>query len=350
MRIVHTIFDFYPGGAELMLADIANEQALAGHNVHIVVLNNVYTEEALNRISPDVSVHLLNRPAGSRNPLWIWRYNRMLWRLSPDIIHFHNDGLMKTVLKRRDTFYAGTVHDTQIDIKGYRRCDKIFAISDAVQHDLKDRLNIESTVVVNGINFDMIEISHKQNCDNSSWKIVQVASVLPSKKGQDILIKAIPLLKKQGIDVKVDFIGKRYDNGELDRLVEEENVADSVAFLGLCDRSYVYSHLKDYDLCCHPARYEGFGLALVEAMGAKIPVLASDLDGPAEILDENRYGLLFESNNPQACADAIEKVITAYPIFKANAQGKAYKHICENYSIKATAENYIAEYQKLINQ
>ena len=347
MKIVHAIFSMNIGGAELMLTDIANAQADAGNEVIILVLNDSTTGEVMSRLSGKVKVCLLKRPEGSRNPLWIWRYNRLLWRLAPDIVHFHNDGLMKYVLKRRDTFYAGTVHDTQINISGYRRCDKIFAISDAVQHDLKDRLNIESTVVVNGINFDMIEISHKQNCDNSSWKIVQVASVLPSKKGQDILIKAIPLLKKQGIDVKVDFIGKRYDNGELDRLVEEENVADSVAFLGLCDRSYVYSHLKDYDLCCHPARYEGFGLALVEAMGAKIPVLASNIDGPAEILDENRYGLLFEGDNPQACADAIEKVITAYPIFKANAESNAYNHVVRNFSIKNTAARYIEEYQKL---
>lgn len=350
MRIVHTIFDFYPGGAELMLADIANEQALAGHDVHIVVLNNVYAEEALKRISPDVSVHLLNRPEGSHNPLWIWRYNRLLWRLAPDIVHFHNDGLMKIVLKRRGTVYVGTVHATHIDIKHFRRCEQIFAISSAVRDDLKIRLGLDSVVVTNGVDFKAISYSESKDMDSKSVRIVQVASVSPDIKGQDILIKAIPLLKKRGIDVKVDFIGKRYDKGELDRLVKEENVADSVSFLGMRDRSYVYSHLKDYDLCCHPARYEGFGLALVEAMGAKIPVLASDLDGPAEILDENRYGLLFESDNPQACADAIEKVITAYPIFKANAQGKAYKHICENYSIKATAENYIAEYQKLINQ
>lgn len=347
MRIVHAIFSMNIGGAELMLTDIANAQADAGNEVIILVLNDSTTGEVMSRLSGKVKVCLLKRPEGSRNPLWIWRYNRLLWRLAPDIVHFHNDGLMKIILKRRGTVYVGTVHDTQINISGYRRCDKIFAISDAVQKDLKDRLNIESTVVANGINFDMIEISRAQNCHNSTWKIVQVASVLPSKKGQDILIKAIPLLKKQGIDVKVDFIGKRCDNGELDRLVEEENVADSVAFLGVCDRSYVYSHLKDYDLCCHPARYEGFGLALVEAMGAKIPVLASNIDGPAEILDENRYGLLFEGDNPQACADAIEKVITAYPIFKANAESNAYNHVVRNFSIKNTAARYIEEYQKL---
>lgn len=346
MRIVHAIFSMNTGGAELMLTDIANAQADAGNEVIVLVVNDSTTDEVMSRLSGKIKVCLLKRPEGSRNPLWILRFNRLLRSLHPNIVHMHNDSIMRMVFKSRKTKYVGTVHIPGINIRHFKRANRIFAISQAVKEDLKRRLNIDSTVVANGVRFEDIEQNTRKACAKPV-RLVQAGRVEISLKGQDILIKALAILKEKGLDVNADFIGEPFDAERLNILAEKLGVADRVSFLGRYNRSRLYRELKNYDIAVQPSRIEGFGLTLVEAMGAKVPVVASDIEGPAEILDENRYGLLFESDNPQACADAIEKVITAYPIFKANAESSAYNYVVRNYSIKNTAARYIEEYQKL---
>ncbi len=82
-----------------------------------------------------------------------------------------------------------------------------------------------------------------------------------NKKGQDILINAISILKKRNIkNIEVSFIGTGNDIHILKQMADNLGVSEQIHFLGLKDRQYIYSHLKEYDLMCHPARYEGFGL------------------------------------------------------------------------------------------
>lgn len=347
MRIVHVIYSMNTGGAELMLTDIANAQAEAGHEVVVLVINNSTTPEVISRLSDKVELRLLKRPEGSRNPLWILRFNRELRRLNPDVVHMHNDSIMCLVLKSRKTRYVGTIHIPGINVRHFKRADRIFAISQAVKDDMKNRLNIESTVIVNGVEFGSIEQNTRKK-PNEPLRIVQAGRVEISLKGQDILIRAIALLKQQGLNAVVDFIGEPFDAGQLKSLAGELGIADNICFLGRQSRSDLYRRLKDYDIAVQPSRIEGFGLTLVEAMAAKIPVIASNIEGPAEILQDNRYGLLFESENPQDLADAIARVYNTYPIFKANAETAAYRHAVENYSIDSTARNYLNAYHSLI--
>ncbi len=347
MRILHAIYSMMSGGAELMLTDIANIQAEQGHEVHLMIINEMESDEVMRRLSPKVQVHRIHRPEGSRNPFYILKFNLALRHIHPDIVHIHVDSIMRLIVKSRKTKYVGTIHNTGIDVKHLLRADRIFAISQAVKDDLKSRLNIDSTIVVNGIDFDKID-KNKRKKPSSPLRMVQTGRVVIYQKGHDILIRAIAILKKKGLQTHVDFIGEPKDKEMLLQLANGLDVSDSVNFLGCYDRSDLYKKLSEYDLGVMPSRFEGFGLALVEAMAAAIPVIASNVDGPAEILKENRYGLLFESENPEALADAIAKVANAYPIFKANAETAAYRYAVENYSIDATANKYLEEYKKLL--
>ncbi len=349
MKIVHAIYSMCTGGAELMLVDIANIQASLGHDVHLLIINAVEEPEVMNRLSSSVQIHRIGRRPGSRNPLPILKFNYVLSKIRADIVHIHVDSIMRLIIKNRRTCYVGTIHNTGIELRYLIRANRIFAISQAVQEDLKERQAIDTTVVLNGIDFREINANErKKACE--PLRVVQVGRLQCEQKGQDILLFAVAELKKRGVDVSVDFMGELHDYKQLSVLAKNLEVEDRVNFLGRCDRSDVYKHLCDYDIFVQPSRYEGFGLTLVEAMGAKIPVVASDIDGPAEILCENRYGLLFESENPRACADAIEQVANAYPLFKANAEGPAYRHAVENYSIEATARNYLLQYEKLLDK
>ena len=68
--------------------------------------------------------------------------------------------------------------------------------------------------------------------------------------------------------------------------------------------------LSESDIFVLPSRYEGFGIAIVEAMMAKIPVIASDLDGSAREILEGGYGYLFDVGNDKKLADLLEQIIS----------------------------------------
>lgn len=350
MKIAHVIFSMNTGGAELMVVDIMNHQIRQGHEVSLVIINNTFTQSILDNIVPEVNIVKLNRPAGSKNPLWLWRYNRLLSRLKADVYHFHHDkavGMLKT--RSRNAIYVGTVHATTIELAYYQKLDKIYSISAAVKEDIAARHGLDSAVIYNGVSTDRILPSIESYNHGKTFKIVQTGRVECEVKGQDILVDALAMLTNSGYDVTVDFIGAPIDQAILDKKAAQLGVESRLTFLGLKSRDYIYGHLKDYDLFIQPSRYEGFGLALVEAMAAKVPVVASDIDGPAEILDGNRYGRLFKNEDARACSEAIIDVIDHYPDYYRQAAAAAYERALQ-YSIANTARQYSDAYAELLKQ
>jgi glycosyltransferase involved in cell wall biosynthesis len=132
-------------------------------------------------------------------------------------------------------------------------------------------------------------------------------------------------------------------------MIREYHLEDQIHMLGNKDRHWVYEHLADYDLFIHPSRREGFGLSLVEAMAAGLPVIASNCDGPAEILEHGRYGILFENGSVESLAEAILKMIDMLKNGEAQTLAEsAYTHALQHYSIHRTASEYINLYERIL--
>lgn len=347
MNIVHVICSLYTGGAELLLIDLAKRQADLGNNVSIVVINNVYEQPLIESIDKRINIQLIHRPEGSRNPLYHLRLYLTIKRRHPDIIHFHNDSAAKIASLFRKTICVGTVHRPGINICNYNKLNCVYAISQTVADDLMSRHGLSSEIILNGINFDAIKCKTAEYIQSETFRIIQTGRVQCKVKGQDIMVRAIEILSKEGRNVSVDFIGEPYDSEILTDLAAELDISDRIRILGRKSREYIYTNLCNYNLGAMPSRYEGFGLTLVEAMAAKIPVVATNVDGPAEILMDNRYGLLCNPEDPEDLARAIAQVMDNYPEYSALAQGQAYNYAHDNFSIDATAAHYIRAYNNL---
>ncbi len=350
MNIVHLICSLNTGGAELLLIDLTRCQSELGHTVSIIVVNDSYEQTLINSIDTRVKVRLIHRPEGSRNPLYMFRLYNSIRRLHPNIIHFHHDSAAKIAPLFKKTIRVGTVHCPGINIRNYTNLDKIFSISQAVADDLEARQGIISEVILNGIDFDDINSNPKPYTNGDTLRIVQTGRLDCSIKGQDIMTEAVAILTKKGRSVSVDFIGEPYDKQTIDELSARLGVSDRIHVLGRKSREYIYKNLCAYHLGAMPSRYEGFGLTLIESMAAKIPVVATNVDGPAEILMDNRYGLLCKPEDPEDLARAIASVMDNYKQFSANAKGAAYDYARDNFSIDATAAHYIQEYHRLLNR
>lgn len=345
MKIVHLIYSFNTGGAETMLIDIMNEQAKT-EEVTLIIINDSTTRSLIDNINKKVNVIYLSRKEGAKSVLPFIKLNWLLLRMKPHAIHVHNESICTTLLPALNRKVFLTVHALHYPLKHARQAKCLFAISDAVKDDILSKGNYNVKVIPNGINIEQIEKKEHTGAGyTKAFKIIQVARLESDKKGQDILIDAIAVLKERGIDnVLVDFIGTGSSMDALMQQARSKGVEENIGFLGLRDRKYIYSHLKDYDLMCHPARYEGFGLTVAEGIAAMLPVLVSDEGGPYEIINKGKLGFSFRMEDAKDCADRIEYIIDNYRE-AINITDKAYEHIKKHYSVEKMVKEYIESYK-----
>jgi glycosyltransferase involved in cell wall biosynthesis len=343
MKNIHLIFSLRTGGTENMLVDIVNEQCLHAE-VTLYIVNDVINYDILRRLSENAHVKQFNRRPGSRNPLPLLSLNAALLKERGDIIHCHNYNMIDLLLPVFRKKAVLTIHNTisrPIDFTRYHRC---FAISAAVQESLRVHAGAGSKVVQNGVAFSAIKARGTHNREGV-FRVLQTGRLDHQTKGQHTAIMALGILKKRGItNVQIDFIGEGNSANYLKQLSREQEVAAQVRFLGLRDRSYVYQQLQQYDLLIQPSLYEGFGLTIVEAMAARVPVLVSDIDGPLEVIEKGRYGYYFRKENAEDMAARIADIMNTDTTQITTMAEGAYWHARKNFDIRNTALNYLQEY------
>lgn len=367
MRIVHVFWSLTFGGIETMLVNIANAQAKLGADVFLMIINDAWDESLLKTILPDVHKVFIHRKYRSKGINFIFRYNKVLKQLNPDIIHLHDPHLYgiifnqhlkeKTCVTLHDTPY-GRVSISHIvrflfpfcdfKLKGnvaYLDCiHPTFSISNSVAQKLQNIYNIESTVVNNGIITSDFKTRDSINTCADRLRLVQVSRIEHQKKGQDLIIKAVAEMNGE---VEIDFIGVGSSMNYLKSLVTELGINDYVHFLGKKSQEYIKNNLYKYDLFVQPSRYEGFGLTVAEAMAAEVPVLVSSGQGPTEITCGNKYGWIFENENINDLICKLHYIHKNYN--KALEKAKqARLYVREKYDVSVTANKYIVEYKNMI--
>jgi glycosyltransferase involved in cell wall biosynthesis len=145
--------------------------------------------------------------------------------------------------------------------------------------------------------------------------LLGVVAQLTPWKGQDTAIEALRIVCGQGIDAHLLLIGSakfvasstRFDNRSylagLRAQIAHAGLEDRVSFLG--EREDVPELVRALDVLLLPSWEEPFGRALIEAMALNVPVVATNVGGPSEIIREGREGFLVEPRNPRAWAKAI---------------------------------------------
>lgn len=149
--------------------------------------------------------------------------------------------------------------------------------------------------------------------------VVAVLAQITPWKGQDDAIRAVAEVRLKYPNVKLLLVGSakfvakatRYDNlaylDHLQRLVAELDLDEQVRFLG--ERDDVPTVLGATDALLVPSWEEPFGRTVIEAMAMEVPVIATDVGGPAEVVSDGEDGLLLAPRDPHAWATAISTLI-----------------------------------------
>lgn len=350
MKICHVIFSMETGGAEVLTVQLLNESC-AEHEVSLVIINKKWNKVLLNQLDRRVKVYYINRTPGSRNIIPLLKLNLVLMSINPDVVHSHDPQVAK-VIKWKGSKFLHTIHDVGIPVTEYRLYDRLVAISDTVRRDASIRSHLDIHKVYNGVPSELFVKRRDHSLgDHEPIRLVQVSRLIHEKKGQDILLEALHKLRfNYGVQTfTLDFIGVGPSKEYLENLTRELQLEKQVHFIGEKPRDWIYQNLRQYHLLVQPSRYEGFGLTVIEGLAAGLPVLASDTDGPAELIEHLPAGFLFDSENPASCASMLFHI---YRLYKQNRIAdlleEAAPLVEERYSLQSCVRGYYKEYESLL--
>lgn len=162
--------------------------------------------------------------------------------------------------------------------------------------------------------------------DDTPVRILYV-SRLEKRKGSDLFLEAIVTLLRRHPTVQVDIVGRDSYASEPERSMETQfrrlhPTVSGVTFHGEMSDEALVNFYHDADIFCVPSRYESFGIIFIEAMRYKLPVVALDVGGAQDIVENGVTGLLCSDQSSAAVHAALERLVSD-PVLRKSMGEKA---------------------------
>lgn len=210
-------------------------------------------------------------------------------------------------------------------------------------------------IIPNGIEQSASSIVKQKNIRQSinvetiSFLIVMIAQLAPWKR-HDLLLEAVAILNRKGLDVHIVIAGNDlwglnadYEQSLILR-AQQDDLIGHVTFLGL--RDDITDLLQASDLMVLPSQNEPFGRVVLEAWQAGTPVIASDQGGPAELIEDKITGLHFKNGDFKSLADTIEHLIQTPDLSKKLSEA-GLKEV-QQYTVEAHASIIAQSYRDIL--
>jgi glycosyltransferase involved in cell wall biosynthesis len=199
----------------------------------------------------------------------------------------------------------------------YRHAHALIAPSESGARDLqelsgvpRERVHAIANPVVNDrLYLEADEPVQHPWFSSASVPVITACGNLSRLKDHATLIRAFAIVRET-LPCHLLILGEGDQRGDLERLARREGVADDVWMPGFASNPYRY--MAKSSLFVHTSRREGLGMVIIEALALGIPVVATDCPtGPADILQQGRFGRLVEPGAAGALAEAILETLRA---------------------------------------
>lgn len=230
--------------------------------------------------------------------------------------------------------------------------DKVFAVSEQVRQHCIEVDGIDSSrvqTIYNGL--DLAEWSNTSQPTNRNGEfVVTTVGNIRRVKGHDIFIKAaaaiVPQFPNASFSIAGDVLEPDYF-AELQTLVRELNLSDRFHFAG--GITNLREYLSAADIFVLPSRSEGFSNAIVEAMAASLPVVATDVGGNPEAVQNGVNGIIVPSEDVAGLSTAIMRLLSdPLQARKMGAEGK--RLAAERFTTNAMMSQITNVYANLLNK
>jgi glycosyltransferase involved in cell wall biosynthesis len=168
----------------------------------------------------------------------------------------------------------------------------------------------------------------------SSAKVVGMVGVFEPYKGHTYLLEAIPLVKKKFSNVRFVLVGDGRTKKELEKLVQSRGLSEDVIFAGYYPQDQIIDVVGAFDIFVLPSLHEGFPYAILDAMLLGKPVIATEVGGIPEQINNGVSGILLPPRDSEALANAIIYLLTNEK--KAKEMGlEARKKVRNDFTLKS---------------
>jgi len=165
-----------------------------------------------------------------------------------------------------------------------------------------------------------------------------------AQKGHEVLLRALQRLAERRLRPRLVLAGDGPLRGFLEGRLRRLGLADQVLALGFVEDP-VRLH-PAFDLFVFPSRWEGFGLALAEAMASGLAPVASRVDGIPELIVDGESGVLVRPRDPEALAGAVQSLL-ADPERRSRLATAARAHIAEHFTAERMTRAHESLYERI---
>jgi glycosyltransferase involved in cell wall biosynthesis len=241
-----------------------------------------------------------------------------------------------------DPFRAGAFRFVERALA--RRASRIVAITDALARFQVDRVGLPAEKV-EVIHYGLDDLPRPWGVNPADQvpreaRVLLAVSRLEPQKGVDVAVRALPDVLAQHPNVHLVVLGEGPQRAELEQLTRSLEVP--VHLPGRVPD--VGAWLRRAELLVHPARWEGFGLALLEAMLASLPVVATNVSSIPEIVVHAETGLLVPPDDAAALAAALRRVLDNPSDYGARGRARAET----DFSVSRMTDRTLAVYEKAL--
>lgn len=368
--IVHVLYRLDTGGMERIVVSLIN--ATRDRYRHAVIALNGFGAlrgEIEHAVTACVSL--------DKKPGKDWACHGRLWRalrtLKPDLVQTYNVGTLDLAPVVKLAGVRRLVHaehgrdaaDPQGENLKYLRLrrwmahfvDRYVAVAPDLQNWLTDRAGIRRAKVAyiaNGIDaaaFDLPRGERRLLGDFAPAGTVLIGHVarLDKVKDQAGLISAFKLLREEAgqADCRLIIAGEGPQRDALERQIAELGLTESVRLLG--NRSDVAELLAECDVFALSSIAEGMPVTLLEAMAARLPVVATDVGGVDLVVEAGVTGTLVPAGDPRAMAGALRAYVTDESLRRRHGDAGCAR-VAAKFSLNAMVASYVALYDELLGR
>lgn len=330
-----------PGGVQFHIRDLADHLIRLGHEVSVLAPADDETPLPPYVVSAGRAVPVPYNGSVARLNFGILsaaRVRRWLQNGAFDVIHIHEPaspslGLLSCWAAQGPivaTFHTSNPRSRAM-IAAYpilqpalEKISARIAVSEYARRTLVEHLGGDAVVIPNGVDVDFFGRAEPK----AEWQgrtIGFIGRIDEPRKGLPVLMKALPRILAEVPDARLLVAGRGDEEEAVATLPAE--LRSRVEFLGMVSDEDKARLLRSVDVYVAPnTGGESFGIILVEAMSAGAPVLASDLDAFAQVLDQGEAGELFANEDADALAAAAVRLL-GDPARLAELRERGTRHV-----------------------